>query len=291
MTEFEKKNLADGSPNPKYIDLCDEDPSIAGQKFACISFVSPDKILKKREVFLFDKFLKNWEFTKSMEKYFEFIHFIAHKYTLNVEGLIQDYNDFVKEEANKLLKSSVEDDYKNFIDKEEDKLNQQFNKEHAFQTSVRGIKVRGSFGTQEEAELKSKQLREQDPSHDIFVGPVGVWLPWDPDAYKTGRVEHIEEELNALHKEKLKNEELAKKEFEERVRETKKQAIRDNIKKATENNNVLTQTIDEDGKLTGVKETVDFDSRESTTIEATQLRNEEALKSILERDEKQSNED
>lgn len=284
MTEFDKKNLADGSPNPKYIDLCDEDQSIAGQKFACISFVSPDKILKKREVFLFDKFLKNWEFTKSMEKYFEFIHFIAHKYTLNVEGLIQDYNEFVKEEANKLLKSSVEDDYKNFIDKEEDKLNQQFNKEHAFQTSVRGIKIRGSFGTQEEAELKSKQLREQDPSHDIFVGPVGVWLPWDPDAYKTGRVEHIEEELNALHKEKLKNEELAKKEFEERVRETKKQAIRDNIKKATENNNVLTQTIDDDGKLTGIKETVDFDTRESTTIEASQLRNEEALKNILERE-------
>ena len=139
--------------------------------------------------------------------------------------------------------------------------------------------------------LNRNNYEKQDPSHDIFVGPVGVWLPWDPDAYKTGRVEHIEEELNALHKEKLKNEELAKKEFEERVRETKKQAIRDNIKKATENNNVLTQTIDEDGKLTGVKETVDFDSRESTTIEATQLRNEEALKSILERDEKQSNED
>ncbi len=47
MTEFDKKNLADGSPNPKYIDLCDEDQSIAGQKFACISFVSPDTILKK----------------------------------------------------------------------------------------------------------------------------------------------------------------------------------------------------------------------------------------------------
>tara|TARA_B110000967_G_scaffold210091_2_gene270523 strand:- start:3287 stop:4168 length:882 start_codon:yes stop_codon:yes gene_type:complete len=281
MTEFEKKHLENGTPNPKYIDLCDEDPSIAGQKFACLSFVSPDKILKKREVFLFDKFLKNWEFTKSMEKYFEFIHFISHKYSLNTEGLINDYNEFVKEEAQNLLKSSVEDDYKNFIDKEEDKLNQQFNKEHAFQTSVRGIKFRGAFGTQEEAENKSKQLREQDPNHDIFVGPVGTWLPWDPDAYKTGRVEHLEEELNALHKEKIKNEDLAKQEFEERVRETKKQAIRDNIKKATENNNVLTQTIDEEGTLTGVKETVDFDSREPTTIEGSQLRNEEALKHIL----------
>jgi len=54
MSDFDKKTLPDGQNNPKYIDLCDEDPSIAGQKFACMSFVSPENILKKREVFLFD---------------------------------------------------------------------------------------------------------------------------------------------------------------------------------------------------------------------------------------------
>ena len=31
----------DGSENPKYIDLLDEDKPLAGQKFACISFISP----------------------------------------------------------------------------------------------------------------------------------------------------------------------------------------------------------------------------------------------------------
>ena len=72
---YEKKLLDDGTKNPKYIDLCDEDQPIAGQKFACMSFVSPEKILKKREVYLFDQFIKNWEFSKSMERYFEFIHF------------------------------------------------------------------------------------------------------------------------------------------------------------------------------------------------------------------------
>ena len=66
MSSFEKKTLDDGSTNPKYIDLCDEDPAIAGQKFACMSFVSPEKILKKREVYLFDQFIKNWDFSKSM---------------------------------------------------------------------------------------------------------------------------------------------------------------------------------------------------------------------------------
>jgi len=283
MSDFEKKTLENGKPNPKYIDLCDEDPPIAGQKFVCMSFVSPEKILKKREVYLFDQFIKQWEFSKSMERYFDFVHFIAYKYNLKVEELINDFNDFVKEENDKLKKSGIEDDYKNFMDKQEEKLNEQFSREHAFQTSVRGLKIRGTFPTQDEAEARCKKMREQDPNHDIFVGPVGVWVPWDPDAYKTGRVEHLEEELNALHKEKLKNEEMAKKEFEERVRETKKKAIMENIEKAKKSGNVLTQTMDEEGNLIGVKETVNFEEREVADVESTKLRNELLVKSAVEK--------
>ena len=57
MSGYEKKMNSDGTVNPKYVDLCDEDPPIAGQKFACMSFVSPEKILKKREVYLFNQFI------------------------------------------------------------------------------------------------------------------------------------------------------------------------------------------------------------------------------------------
>ena len=32
------KNNEDGTTNPKYIDLLDEDKPIAGQKFACLSY-------------------------------------------------------------------------------------------------------------------------------------------------------------------------------------------------------------------------------------------------------------
>lgn len=274
MSSFERKVLETGERNLKYVDLCDEDPPVAGQKFVCMSFVSPEKILKKREVYLFEQFMKQWEFSKSMERYFEFVHFISYKYNLNVSQLIDDFNEFVREETDKLKKSGIEDDFKNFMDKQEDKLNDQFGREHAFQTSVRGLKVRGSYSTQEEAELRCKKVREQDPNHDIFVAPVGVWVPWDPDAYKTGRVEHLEEELNALHKEKLKNEEMAKKEFEERVRETKKKAIMENIEKAKKSGNVLTQTMDDEGNLVGVQQTVNFEDREVSEVESTQLRNE-----------------
>jgi len=277
MSGVERKILENGQINPKYIDLCDEDQPIAGQKFVCLSFVSPEKLIKQREMFMFEEFLKQWDFKKSMDKFFDFIHFISFKYSLNVENVIKDYTDFIEEEGPKIRELGAEDDYKNFLDKNEEQLTYKFQKSNEFQTSVRGLKVRGVFPTQEEAEMKCKKLRDMDPNHDILVGPVGVWLPWDPDAYKTGRVEFMEDELNQLHHEKMKNEQRAKEAFELRVKEAKKKAIEDNLKKAELSGNKLTQTIDDNGNLVGVTETVDFESREATTEEETKTYNESVL--------------
>ena len=100
----------------------------------------------------------------------------------------------------------------------------------------------------------------------------------------------MEDELNALHKEKNKNEEEAKKNFEERVRESKKKAIAENIEKAKQNNNVLTQKIDEEGNLVGVKETIDFDSREVADAESMKLHNEMLLEAAKKADTTAENE-
>lgn len=275
MSGFERKILENGQINPKYIDVCDEDPPIAGQKFACFSFISPEKVIKQREIFLFDEFVKQWDFNKSMGKFFDFIHFISYKYSLKVDDVINDYTDYIKEEDVKLKEASVFDDYKTFLDKREDELTQKFQKQNDFQTSVRGLKLRGVYSTQEEAELRCKKVRDLDPNHDIFVGPVGIWIPWDPDAYKTGRLEFAEEELNQLHQEKMKNEAKAKEDFELRIKEAKKKAIEENIKKAQQSGNKLTQTLDEQGNLVGVKETTNFEDREVATEEETKKYNDE----------------
>lgn len=274
MSAFDRKNMNDGTANPKYIDLCDEDSPIAGQKFACMSFVSPEKILKKRDVYMFEHFLKQWEFSKCMQKSGDFLNFLSYKYNLKVDDVLTDFNEFVKEEEQTLRTSGIDDDFKTFMDKNEDKVSEQFQREHAFQTSVRGLKVRGVFSTQEEAEMKCKKLREVDPNHDIFVGPIGMWIPWDPDAYKTGRVEFMEEELNQLHHEKLKNETKAKDEFERRIKETKHKAIKENIELAKKSGNVLTQTLNDNGDLIGVKETVNFEDREVADTASVNIRNE-----------------
>ena len=284
MSTFERKMTKDGKPNPNYIDLCDEDSPIAGQKFACMSFISPEKILKKRELYIFNQFVKQWELTKSMSKFTDFINFVSYKYNLKLDNVIGDFNEFTKEEESKLKESTVEDDYLTFLDKNEDRLTAQFQSEHAFQTSVRGLKIRGVFPSQEEAEMNCKKLRDFDPNHDIFVGPIGVWIPWDPDAYKTGRVEFMEEELNQLHKEKLKNETLAKQEFEQRIKDTKKKAIEENIKLAEKSGNSLTQSLDENGNLIGVREKVDFESREAADVETTNIRNEMLRESVMKQD-------
>ena len=242
---FERKQNKDGSSNSKYVDLLEVDKPIAGQTFGCFSFITPEKILKQKEMFFFEEFLKRWEFSKSMEKFHQFINFMSYKYKLSFEDVMKDYEGFVKEERDNIISSSIEDDYKTFMDKEEDDLEKQFNIKNNFQTSVRGFKARGHFASQEEAELRAKLIREVDPSFDVFVGPVGTWLPWDPEAYKTGRVEYMEEELNQLAQEKQKNESAAKNAFEARVKETKQKAIDDNKKNADKHGNILTQYIDQ----------------------------------------------
>lgn len=233
----------------KYIDLLDEDKPISGQKFVCLSFVSPEQILKKKEMFYFDNFLKQFDFNKSMEKFTQFLNFLSFKYKLKQNLLTQDFEEFVKDEKEKLFLTTLEDDYKTYIEKNEERLEADFNDQHSFKTNVRGIKVRGCFASQEEAELRCKLIREFDPNHDVYVGPVGMWVPFHPEAYKTGRVEYLEDELNKLMHEKVKNEKTAKNEFDKRVRETKERAIRENIEKAEKTGNKLTQDINEKGEL------------------------------------------
>ena len=254
-TAFDRKLAKDGSPNPKYVDLLDVDKPIAAQTFGCFSFITPERILKQKEMFFFEEFLKQWEFSKSMEKFHQFINFMSFKYKLNFEDVMKDYEGFVKEERDNIISSSIDDDYKTFMDKAEDDLEKQFNIKYNFQTSVRGFKSRGNFASQEEAELRAKLIREVDPSFDIFVGPIGTWLPWDPESYKTGRVEYMEEELNQLAQEKQKNESAAKNAFESRVKETKQKAIDENKKNAEKHGNILTQDIDTEGNLVGVSAT------------------------------------
>jgi len=244
-----KETTTSNISREKMVDLLDEDRPISGQKYVCLSFISPENHIKKKELFYFEKYLKTFEFRKTFDKYTQFLNFLAYKYSLDFNALTKDMEEFVEEEKDNLFITSLEDEYKSFIDTKEEELQKEYSVEHNFQTNTRGIKVRGVFGSQEEAEFKCKSLRESDPNHDVYVGQVGMWMPFHPEAYKTGKVEYLEKELNELMAQKKKNDEISKEQFKQRVKESKQKAIRENIAKAEKEGNKLMQTIDEDGNL------------------------------------------
>ena len=76
--------------------------------------------------------IKNFQtFLNFIEKKFhQFINFLSYKYKLSFEDVMKDYESFVKEERDNIIASSIEDDYKTFIDKEEDELEKKFNIKH-----------------------------------------------------------------------------------------------------------------------------------------------------------------
>jgi hypothetical protein len=246
------------SKSSSYVDLLEEDKPIAQQKFACVSFVSPENIIQQKEHFFFDRFVKTWDLVKSMQKYAQFTAFLAYKYNLDPEQVTSDLNEFCKEESVTLAKESVTDDYKTYLEKYVEELELEYSKKNDFQTNTRGIKIRGVFPSQEEAELRAKLLRENDPHFDVYVGPVGVWMPWEPDAYRTGKVEFLESQLNELMSKKQQNEASAKEYFDKRVKEAKRKAIEENVRKARESGNKLSQSIDTNDNLVNVKNVTDI---------------------------------
>jgi hypothetical protein len=243
------KDLNTHTENTKYVDLLDEDKPIAGQKFACLSFISPEDIIKNKQLFFFEKFLKNFEFKKTFEKYTQFLNYISYKYSIDFNKLSKDMEEFVEEEKDNLFLTTIDDEYKSFVDAKEEQLQKEYDELNDFQTNTRGIKVRGVFSSQEEAEQRCKLLRQEDPNHDVYVGPVGMWMPFHPEAYKTGKVEYLEKELNELMSQKKKNDEVSKEQFKQRVKDAKKKAIEENMEKAEKEGNKLMQTIDEEGNL------------------------------------------
>ena len=177
------------------VDYLDVDPPLTGQNWTCLSFVSPEKILVKKEVWLFNEFLK--EFCEK-EKY--------------------DYTE---------LKGKYDD----FMYVKQERLEKEFHKENENQTTVRGVKVSGCFDTRKEAEVRSEVLRRLNSNHHIFIGQVGYWLPWDPNADSIDDQKFQEESLNNLVGKHKENQEQRDMFYEERKRENIKQLEEDNRRK------------------------------------------------------------
>jgi hypothetical protein len=76
--------------------------------------------------------------------------------------------------------------------------------------NVRGLKVRGVFDDMKSATEHAKKLQSEDPLFHIFVGEVGKWLPFNPDADAIKDQNYYEDGLQSLMKNHIENREKAK---------------------------------------------------------------------------------
>ena len=112
--------------------------------------------------------------------------------------------------------------------------------------TVVGIRLAGVYMTLDEAQTRAKEVQQEDPRFNVFVGELnGDFLPFDPapNSEAAGDSEYANEQLNAImkgHEESQKNAKL----FHE-MRKTEKMIdnINDNLKSQTENKEELTQKL------------------------------------------------
>lgn len=215
------------------VTLLTSDKEIPGQKYTLLSFVSPETVLKNKDVYYFNQFLKSYEFefkTKSIEEFlaktvisintnlekkaveFEKLDLsgsadVCRNSKVRIDTVFSDLQEFIKKNSSELHESQLKDKYDDYVALNKQKLESDFYVENKFQTSTRGLKIRGTFGYHEEAEVYARKLQKEDPVHNIFVAEVGKWLPWDPQATEVKDQEYAEEQLNTLMKKKRENEE------------------------------------------------------------------------------------
>ena len=227
-----------------------DDPEIASQRWCLLSFLSPETVLNRKEQFFFTSFVNQYEFQLRSKKMEEFLvkqiqtinarldeeatrlegmdlsgaAAACRKSTLAIEPFVTSFQSFVKGNLKDLTVSKMKEDYEDFMFQHSVKLEDEFYAKNNFQTSMRGLKIRGSYSQKEEAEARAKKLQKMDPDHNIYVGQVGKWLPWDPSPSAIPDQEYAEDQLNTLMKKYKENEEAREqfhKEQRERVRKNK----------------------------------------------------------------------
>ena len=172
-------------------DFLENDAPIHGQKYVLLSFVSPEKFIAQKNLFSFHKYLKQ-----------------------NNSDYELDFQKF-------------QDEWRNFIYTNEENINSEYSELVDFRTTVRGIKVRGSYDTYREAKVKAARLQKVDRAFSVFIGQVGFWLPWDPNPDGIQDQEYLNSQLNTLVHEYQKNQQYRDEVFGDRVQRSKDEAERE----------------------------------------------------------------
>ncbi len=209
------------SSNQIVEDFLEADAQIRGQNFVCLSFISPEKVLKNKEVFKVTKFL-------------EFL--FKDSNSLAADGSVipspaQIAREKMLKDPSSITYDAVNEMYEDWKYTRDEDLEASFAEKNDFHTTTRGLKVRGVYETEREAKVRAQVLQRKDPSFHVFVGQVGYWLPWDPSADGVAEQEYTEGALNNLVKKYKENLQQRDDHYEEVKREKLERIRKENEEK------------------------------------------------------------
>jgi hypothetical protein len=177
-------------------DYLDEDKPIRNQNYVCLSFISPEDVILQKEVVFFSKYISS--FSKEIDT---LLNSLKERYPNDASSI-----DVLKENYAYVFKQEdLQDQFKFFKCVNSDRLEKEYLEENNFQTSIRGIKVRGCFETLKEAQIRAEVLKKSGDKFDIFVAAVGCWCPWSPNPDELENQEYAETHLNSMMKKYKEN--------------------------------------------------------------------------------------
>lgn len=198
----------------KEVDYLEQDESIRNQNYVCLSFISPEDVLKKKEHFFFEKYVS--AFVKKNQEFTDVLHNLFPDKKDEIR-ILKDNFEYLFDEG------KIHDNFKHFVQDNESVVEKEFYEKNAFQTCIRGIKVRGTYDTLEEAKARSERLRKHDGNKfSIYVAQVGCWCPWSPNPDSIADQEFAESALNTLmarYKENQDNKDIHFKERQAHMKE------------------------------------------------------------------------
>jgi hypothetical protein len=212
------------------------DEEIRGQKYVCLSFLTPNRgVLRSKDLFFQSKFLqfynmdykiratesfimdqfraiqnvlsdvdmelRNAESTDATEN--KSLALVLSEKITKLRGEVSkktaaDLEAYVKANLADFKESSIVESYEKYMIINRQRLEDEFHKEANFQTTMHGLKVRGVFSNQEQANARAKALNKKDPYFNVYVADVGEWLPWDPEPEEVKDQEYQSDDLNKL---------------------------------------------------------------------------------------------
>jgi hypothetical protein len=227
------------------------DEPIPGQEYCLVSFISPEEVLKKKDVFFFQQFVNQFEAdfkTKVLEEFlantvntinqsleknaveFEKLDLSGVAQTcrnakVRIDETLNTLQEFTKKHLTEFNYDKMKEKYDTFMYINKSRLENEFYIENEFKTTIRGLKFRGTYASQEEATFYAKKLQKKDPYFHIYSLKVGGWVPWDPEATEIKDQVYQEEELNTLMKKYRENEDSREEFYREMRNRNKNQNI------------------------------------------------------------------